>query len=86
MMTFVFDRVENIVGKEENAGYQHFLLSLQCFQKAVSLKVGIVLKRVKPLPLIAGAGFIYKPLLSLPHGAYLHSCKWTGSRISRFLY
>ena len=23
---FVFDRVENIVGKGENAGYQHFLL------------------------------------------------------------
>ena len=28
------DRVENIVGKGENAGYQHFLLFLQCFQKA----------------------------------------------------
>ena len=26
MMIFVFDRTENIVGKEENAGYQHFLL------------------------------------------------------------
>ena len=25
--------VENIVGKEENAGYQHFLLFPQCFQK-----------------------------------------------------
>ena len=25
-MIFVFDRVENIVGKGENAGYQHFLL------------------------------------------------------------
>ena len=37
--------VENIVGKGENAGYQHFLLFLQCFQKASlpgSLKVGIV--------------------------------------------
>ena len=29
-----FHRIENIVGKEENAGYQHFLLFLQCFQKA----------------------------------------------------
>ena len=29
-----FDRVENTVGKRENAGYQHFLLSPQCFQKA----------------------------------------------------
>ena len=39
------DRVENIVGKEENAGYQHFLLFPQCFQKASSmgsLKVGIL--------------------------------------------
>ena len=24
---------ENIVGKGENAGYQHFLLFLQCFHK-----------------------------------------------------
>ena len=41
----VFGRVENIVGKGENAGYQHFLLFPQCFQKASfsrSLKVGIV--------------------------------------------
>ena len=44
-MIFVFDRVENIVGKGENADYQHFLLFPQCFQKAFdsgSLKVGIV--------------------------------------------
>ena len=26
MMIFAFDRVENIVGKGENADYQHFLL------------------------------------------------------------
>ena len=31
-----FHRIENIVGKEENAGYQHFLLFPQCFQKALS--------------------------------------------------
>ena len=40
----VFDRVENIVGKGENSGNQHFLLP-QCFEKASfsgSLKVGIV--------------------------------------------
>ena len=40
----VFDRIENIVGKGENAGYQHFLLFQQCFQKACplgSLKVGL---------------------------------------------
>ena len=34
MMISVFDRVENIVEKGENAGYQHFLLFPQCFQKA----------------------------------------------------
>ena len=44
-MISVFDRVENIVGKGENAGNQHFLLFPQCFQKASflgSLEVGIV--------------------------------------------
>ena len=37
--------VENTAGKGENAGYQHFLLFPQCFQKAYfagSLKVWIV--------------------------------------------
>ena len=41
----VLGRVENIVGKAENAGYQQFVLFLKCFQKASflgSLKVGIV--------------------------------------------
>ena len=33
MMIFVFDRVENIVGKGENADYQHFLLFPQYFYK-----------------------------------------------------
>ena len=33
MMIFLFDRVEKTVGKGENAGYQHFLLFLQCFPK-----------------------------------------------------
>ena len=34
MMISLFNRVGNIVGREENAGYQHFLLFPQCFQKA----------------------------------------------------
>ena len=34
MIISVFDRVENIVGKGENAGYQNFLLYPQCFEKA----------------------------------------------------
>ena len=44
-LKFVLGRVENIVEKGGNAGYQHFLLFLQHFQKAslsVSLKVGIL--------------------------------------------
>ena len=32
----VFHKVGNMVGKGENAGYQHFLLFPQCFQKALS--------------------------------------------------
>ena len=45
MIISVLDRVENIVGKGENAGYQHFLLFPQCFQKDSflwSLKFGTV--------------------------------------------
>ena len=30
----VFDREENIAVKEENAGYQHYFLIPQCFQKS----------------------------------------------------
>ena len=44
-LKMVLGRVENIVRKGENAGYQHFLLFPQCFLKAFfsrSLKVGIV--------------------------------------------
>ena len=32
-LKFVLGKVENIVGKGENAGYQNFLLFQQCFQK-----------------------------------------------------
>ena len=48
MVISYLDRVENTVGKGENAGYQHFLLFLHCFPKpsfSGSLKVGIVWKR-----------------------------------------
>ena len=31
MMIFVFDRIENIVEKGENAAHKHFLLFLQGF-------------------------------------------------------
>ena len=45
IMIFLLDRVENTVGKGENAGYQHFLLFPLCFPEPSSLrwsKVGIV--------------------------------------------
>ena len=35
-LKFVLGRVENILGKGENAGYQHFLLFPGCFQKSLS--------------------------------------------------
>ena len=50
MLIPCFDRVENIVGKGENAGYQHFLLFQQCFKKAfytALLKLMIVWSRIK---------------------------------------
>ena len=53
---FAFQKVANIMGKGENAGYQHFLIFLhflQCFQKAStsgSFEIGIVCLRVNPLP------------------------------------
>ena len=49
-MISLFERTENIVGKRENAGNQHFLLSPQCFQKlyiSKSLKAEIVWLRFK---------------------------------------
>ena len=52
LLKFVLGRVENIVGKRENAGYQHFLLFPQCFQKLSSpevLKVRIVWYRVNKI-------------------------------------
>ena len=38
-MEIVFGRVKNIVGKGENACYQHFLLYPQYFQKLSFLEV-----------------------------------------------
>ena len=38
-LKFVFMKVENIVEKCENAGYQYFLLFPQCFQKLLLLGV-----------------------------------------------
>ena len=51
MTISLFGRVKNTVGEGENAGYQHFLLFLQCFPKpSSSLKVGTVWQRVNSSP------------------------------------
>ena len=52
-MRCLFDRVENVVGKGENAIFQHFLVFPQSFQRAFSSgssKVGIVWKKVLRIP------------------------------------
>ena len=52
LMTLVFDRLENIVGLKENAGYQEFFFFPQYFQKASysgSLKEGIVWESEKEI-------------------------------------
>ena len=48
-MISVFDRVENTVGKGENAGYQHFLFFPQCFQSASFSGLGFCGKRLTKL-------------------------------------
>ena len=51
-LKFVLGWVEDILGKGENAGNQHFLLFPKCFQKppsSGSSKVEIVRKRDNPL-------------------------------------
>ena len=49
-LNFWLGRVENIVGKGENAGYQHVLLFPQCFQKlSFSGSCGKELKWMKQL-------------------------------------
>ena len=35
MVQFFIDEAEGIVGEEENAGHQHFLLFLQCLKKVI---------------------------------------------------
>ena len=59
MIISVFDRVENIVGKGENAGHQHFLLFPQCFEKAffqTCQQVSLCGNGLSVKSLITGAG------------------------------
>ena len=49
---FLLGWVESIAGKGENAGYQHFLLFPQCFQKpsvSGSLKLGLCGKEINDI-------------------------------------
>ena len=51
-MISVTDKEENIVGKGENAGYQHFLIIPQCFRRPSFVgprKLWMVWERVKNL-------------------------------------
>ena len=54
MAKLVFDTVETIVGKGENAGNQHFLLFPTMFSKGFFLRVvkrlNCVVKEIKPSP------------------------------------
>ena len=45
MIISVFDIVENIIGKGENAGYQHFFLFPQCLEKAsfLDMSTGVIM-------------------------------------------
>ena len=47
---FVLGKVENNLGKRENAGYQHFLLFPNCFQTPSTMffKSGLCGKGLKP--------------------------------------
>ena len=54
MGQYLSEREENIVGKGENAGYQHFLLFPQCFQKDFFILKGVenrqyILKELKAI-------------------------------------
>ena len=50
------NRIENIVGKEENAGYQPFLLFPPCYQNVTHILVYILV-----------VGNFYDKFISLPH-------------------
>ena len=84
-MIYVFDRVENIVGKGQNAGYQHFLLFPQCFQKlsfSGSLKVVIVSEHALVFTLFAVQVFLKtlwekEKLLATTNFSFFHSVSYT---------
>ena len=62
MIISVFDRVENNVGKRENAGYQNFLLFQQCFEKA-------------SFPDMSKGGIVWKWVKAFHHCVNLNNCQ-----------
>ena len=80
MMISVYDLVENIVEKGENAGYQHFLLFPQCFQKLPAkphCSVGGFM-------IVIARGFIPLSLLSIVSTmVQWESSQWLGKNIVR---
>ena len=70
-MKYVSERTENILGKGENAFYQHFLLSPRCFQKPPSL--GLLKSGLCDKELIDFVQFIYYPTLNDIHVPYIFS-------------
>ena len=78
-LKLVLGWVENIFGKRENAGYQHFLLFPKCFQKppsSRSLKVGIVWSTVKWHETSNISFFFFKQCLIPPH-RHVSPFEWT---------
>ena len=71
-----FDREENIIGKEENAGYQLFLLFLHCFQRnrhQVHKNQGLLGKGLKITRYLYGNCYEVKKVLSvnsIPHNPH----------------
>ena len=46
-LNFVFARIQNIVGKQENAGYQHFLLFSQVLFPKVVTSLDCAVKKLQ---------------------------------------
>ena len=67
-LNFVLESVENIVGKGVNAGYQHFLLFPQCFQK-FSFSASLISQRCQDC---VGKSSMTKTTASVTIHAFLH--------------
>ena len=80
-LKFVLVQVENIVGKGENAGYQHFLLFPQCFEKSFFPRSGL---RGKEL----NVHYVFKSYFEvwLKHGLFGIKIHISWLRVKIFMY